>query len=134
MRASALCTPEDTRPKEQEFTRLPSVPFGRLSDGQPGKYTESSIVESRAPLRRLSGFSRTLQRSERRWSSPPRRSLAPMAPREPGTAPLPVRLWRDDPVTAPPLLAGPPIRARPPEPPRLLAGAPTAAGRVPDGV
>jgi len=53
MRASALCTPEDTRPKEQEFTRLPSVPFGRLSDGQPGKYTESSIVDSRAPLGRL---------------------------------------------------------------------------------
>src|SRR5712691_3088127 len=41
MRASALSTPEDTRPKEQEFTRLPSVPFGRLSDGQPGKYTAS---------------------------------------------------------------------------------------------
>src|SRR5213594_24190 len=54
MRASAPSTAEDTRPKEQEFTRLPSVPFGRLSDGQPGKYTESSIVESRAPLRRLS--------------------------------------------------------------------------------
>src|SRR5712691_11206796 len=41
MRASAPSTAEDTRPKEQEFTRLPSVPFGRLSDGQPGKYTES---------------------------------------------------------------------------------------------
>src|SRR5712691_12458646 len=53
MRASAPSTPEDTRPKEQEFTRLPSVPFGRLSDGQPGKYTESSIVESRTPLGRL---------------------------------------------------------------------------------
>src|SRR2546422_10336783 len=41
MRASAPSTAEDTRPKEQEFTRLPSVPFGRLSNGQPGKYTES---------------------------------------------------------------------------------------------
>ena len=45
-----------------------------------------------------------------------------MAPGEPGEAPLPVRLRGGDPVTAPPLLAGPPIRERAPEPPWPLAG------------
>ncbi len=60
--------------------------------------------------------------------------LGPVASGEPGEAPLPVWLRAGDPVTAPPLLAGPPIRARAPEPPRLLAGAPAAGGRLPDGV
>ena len=42
MRASALSTADDTRPTEQAFPRRLFVSFGRLSDGQPGKCTESS--------------------------------------------------------------------------------------------
>src|SRR4030081_1615550 len=42
MRASPLSTADDTRPTEQAFPRRLFVSFGRLSDGQPGKCTESS--------------------------------------------------------------------------------------------
>src|SRR2546422_2265533 len=42
MRASEPSTADDTGLKEQAVTRRPFVSFGRLSDGQPGKCTESS--------------------------------------------------------------------------------------------
>ena len=59
MRASALSTADDTRPKEQAFTRLPFVPFGRLSHGQPGKFTESARSNAELPP----GTSRVARRS-----------------------------------------------------------------------
>src|SRR3989442_5042554 len=42
MRASEPSTADDTGLKEQAVTRRAFVSFGRLSDGQPGKCTESS--------------------------------------------------------------------------------------------
>jgi len=42
MRAWEPSTADDTGLKEQAVTRRPFVSFGRLSDGQPGKCTESS--------------------------------------------------------------------------------------------
>src|SRR2546425_3229979 len=42
MRASEPSTADDTGLKEQAVTRRAYVSFGRLSDGQPGKCTESS--------------------------------------------------------------------------------------------
>src|SRR2546428_6108483 len=93
MRASAPSTAEDTRPKEQEFTRLPSVPFGRLSDGQPGKYTEShdpaaaggNRLSPGRPDRRDPGLSR----GGRRVAPTPGASAVSGSRRE--TAPAPAR-------------------------------------------
>src|SRR2546422_5852739 len=42
MRASEPSTADDTGLKEQAVTRRAFVSFGRLTDGQPGKCTESS--------------------------------------------------------------------------------------------
>src|SRR5260370_39570977 len=108
MRASALSTADDTRPKEQAFPRRLFVSFGRLSDGQPGKCTESSSGQpghftERPSVRREPA----LLAGRRKVTSLPKPGPHPTG----GTHP-------------PPPGGPPPTRPRPPPPP----GDPPAGG------
>src|SRR5437899_12600048 len=82
MRASALCTPEDTRPKEQEFTRLPSVRLVVCRTVNPE--STRNVRSSTAEL--LSGASGVALPPPGTIGS----CLVPVASGEPGEAPLPV--------------------------------------------